>query len=265
MADDISMVFSGGTQNAKQQDSLGGFPSPIPPTDDKNNLFNNVTAQQTTQGWVDYRCIYVFNDNEDINYDASIYIEYLDDVGADVQLGFLLQNEVQSLNFSTIPTGGTFTITIQNLKSTTITWDSDPVILAARIQTAIQTVTDCTVSILNAGAHLYHITFDGILGNKSLSALSITDNNLTPSPINPVVAKITNGSPINTIAPDIGDEKIPPTGILFSASVAPGIFIGTLFSAEGFPVWVKRTVTAGFEAVENDGFNLKIEMTGESV
>lgn len=263
MADDINIVLSGGTQNTDQRDSLGGFPSPVPPGDGKNNLFNNVTPRQTTQGWVDYRCLYVFNDSEDARYSVNTYIVYLNEVGATVQLGVLLQNEVQSLNFNTIPTGGSFTISVQGLKSDTITWDGDPGVLAERIEEAISAVTDCSVTVPTAGTHVYHIEFQGILGNKALSTMSVTDNVLLPSPISPITARVTYGSPINTVAPDIGDEKIAPTGIAFSTPLAPGLHIGKLSPSEGFPVWVKRIVTPGFEAVEDDGFELKVEVSSD--
>jgi hypothetical protein len=257
---DINLVFSGGVQNTGQKDSLGGFPSALPPGDGKNNLFDNVTAKQTTQGWTDYRCMYVFNDNDNIRFDLTLYISYLSEIGATVSLGLLLQNEVQSIRFTDVPTGGTFTISVQGLKSDTITWNDNPTILAANMETAIKAFTDCSVT--SSGSNTYQITFKGRMSNKALTTLSITDNALTPGSINPVIAKVTMGSPINTIAPDTGDQKTPPTGIPFTTPLTPGVLIGTLFPSEGFPVWVKRIVPPGFEAVEEDGFELILKASG---
>jgi hypothetical protein len=259
---DINIVFSGGVQNTTQIDSLGGFPSPVSPTDNKNNLFNNISPRQTTQGWTDYRCLYVFNDNNDLRYETKVFIEYLSEIGATIYLGLLLQNDVQKLDFTAnVPTGGTFTISIHGMKSDTITWDSSTTTLATRIQEAISAVVECTVAVPTPGTHIYTITFQGILGNKALTSMSVTDNALTPS-VSPSITKVTTGSPINTIAPDIGDEKTVPTGIPFITTLTPGTLIGTLFPSEGFPVWIKRVVAPGFEAVEEDGFKLHINATG---
>lgn len=256
----INVVYSGGVQNTDPNKSLGGFPSPVAVTDQKNNLFDDISSQETTQGRTDYRCIYIFNDT-DLRYDINLSIEYLKDLGATVQLGVLLQNAAQSLRFGIIPTGGTFTLTIQGLKSSTITWDDDPTALGEAIQTALETVTDCEVELLSDQFY-YRITFKGILANKALTTLSVTDNNLLPyGTIIPTVQTVVIGSPINTIAPDTGFENNAPTGIAFYSAVIP-VNIGALNPSEGFPVWVKRTISPGFEAVEGDGFVLHTNVTG---
>lgn len=262
----INLVYSGGVQNEDPNSSLGGFPSPTPVVNNmKNNLFDDVSPQETTQGRTDYRCLYVFNDNPDIKFAIKLYFEYLDDIGATVQLGFFSQNAVQSLKFNEIPSGGTFTITVQGLKSDTITWDNDVDVLATNIQTAIQSVSDCLVSVVTPGQFIYNITFKGVLGNKSLTLLSVTDNNLTPGVITFTVQQILPGSPINTVAPDTGFENLQPNGIPFFSILAPGVEIGTLYPSEGFPVWVRRVVSPGFEAVEGDGFIMHTDAVGTSV
>lgn len=256
---EIILVYSGGTQNSIQQDSLGGFPSPVEVTNnEKNNLFNDIKSQQTTLGVTDYRCLYVFNDSENYNFDTTVFISYLNEIGSTLELGLLRQNAVQNLEFSEIATSGTFTITIQGLKSNTITWDNDSTILANNIETALQAVSDCTVEIISS--FYYKITFKGILGNKALTDMSITDNNLEPyGTIIPTVSQVIKGSPINTVAPDTGIENLSPTGVPFASIVKPGIEVGTLFPSEGFPIWFKRSIEAGFDSVEGDGFNLHIQ------
>jgi hypothetical protein len=259
----INFFYSGGTQNTTPDDSLGGFPSPTEVSDMKNNLFDDILPIETTDGRTDYRCIYIFNDDLDAKYDIKVYIEYLTEIGATIYLGVLLQNAIQSLRFTQIPTGGTFTISVQGLKSSTITWNSDPDTLATNIQTAIRDVTDCDVIVNTPGVHFYKITFKGDLGSKSLTTMSITDNNLLPSgTIFPTTAHVILGSPINTIAPDTGFKNINPTGVPFGLVLSPGVLIGTLYPAEGFPIWVKRIVDSGFEAVQSDGYILKTEVTG---
>jgi hypothetical protein len=257
----INLVYSGGTQNSTQEESLGGFPSPVSVTSgEKNNLFDDITPQQTTIGVTDYRCLYVFNDAVDLRFIVTLYIEYLNEIGSTVQLGFLRQNCQQSIRFTQVPTGGTFTLTVQGLKTPEITWDNDPDVLLTNIEEAMQTVTDCTVNFVLPNQYYYIITFDGLLKNKSLTDMSVTDNSLLPyGTIFPTIKQEVAGSPINTIAPDTGIETLSPTGIPFFTTLTPGAEIGTLFPAEGFPVWIKRSLAAGFDAVEGDGFKLHMK------
>lgn len=256
---DIILVYSGGTQNSIQQNSLGGFPSPVEvPNNEKNNLFNDIRPQQTTLGVTDYRCLYIFNDHLTRSFDVTVFFSYLNEIGATMRLGFLQQNAVQSLRFTDLATSGTFTLTIQGLESSTITWDNDSNVLADNIEAALQTVTDCTVDVVSP--FYYNITFKGILGSKSLTDMSVTDNNLEPyGTIIPTVSQVVRGSPINTVAPDTGFENLSPTGIPFANVVVPGVEVGTLFPSEGFPLWFKRSIEPGFDPVEGDGFNLHIK------
>lgn len=256
---DIILVYSGGTQNAIQQNSLGGFPSPVEvDNEEKNNLFNDISPRQTTLGVTDYRCLYIFNDDSTRRMEVTLFFSYLNDVGASMRLGFLQQNAVQSLSFPVLATSGTFTLTIQGLTTSVINWDNDSDVLAENIETAIQTITDCEISAVSPFS--YNITFKGVLGNKSLTTMSVTNNNLEPiGTIVPTVQQVTTGSPINTIAPDTGLENLSPTGVPFLNVLTPGIQIGTLFPSEGFPLWFKRSIDPGFDPVEGDGFNLHIK------
>ncbi len=255
----INVVYSGGNQNTGQEGSLGGFPSPVPVTDDKNNLFDDISSRQTTQGETDYRCLYIFNDEVSLQYNVGLYVEYLDDIGATVQLGFLQQNAIQNLNFTQVPTGGNFTITVQGLTSGIIYWSNNPNALAINIELALAEVTDCMVEVATAGQFSFNITFMGVLGNKAIGLMTLTNNNLTPAATTQVT-QIQLGSPINTIAPETINGVLP-TGIPFQDALAPGVVIGTLFPAEGFPVWIRRSIAPGFEPVEGDGFNLHVVAT----
>ena len=255
----INLVYSGGLQNTSQKNSLGGFPSPVAITENKNNLFDDITSQETTRGFQDFKCIYVFNDDTKVSYTTTIYIEYLSDIGATIELGLLQQNAIQNLNFPQTVTGGTFNINIQGQETPSISWNGDPNVLGASIETAIKTITDCSVEVVTPGQTNYNITFSGVMKNKFIADMLIT-NNLLPSGVTPGVSSVQSGSPINTVAPETLNTVLP-FGINFIEVLSPGIVIGTLNSAEGFPLWVKRTLPAGFEAVEGDGYNLHIKVT----
>lgn len=261
---DITIVYSGGVQNTKQGESLGGFPSPVEVGDEKNNLYSNVTSRQSTQGSTDYRCFYVFNDGDKAKYDVTLFIEYLNEIGSSIDLGMLLQNEIQRVAFSGGPTGGQFRLSIQGVLTDWIVWNSDGTALAAAIQNAItDKVTTCTVT--NPTTDTFNITFTGDYKNKAISLISVIKSSLTPSGVDAQVTRLQSGSPINTIAPDTGNALIIPTGVPFFQPLNPGVNVGTISPAEGFPVWVKRTVAAGFGAVDKDGFTLKLKTVGTLV
>lgn len=248
----ISLVYSGGAQNTNPDRSLGGFPSPTSINTNKNNLFDDVSPTETSQGKIDYRCLYIFNDDTDFSHQITIFVEYLKEPGATIEFGVIIQNAVQGINFSPAPPGGDFRISIQEFETDVITWNNDSTVLASNIQNALNSITQCSVSVVSQ--YNYRITFMGILGNKSLSTLSITHNTLG---MTPTVSQVTVGSPINTVAPDTSIESVVPTGISFVSAEFPGVTIGTLNPSEGFPLWFKRTITAGFDPVEGDGFVLK--------
>jgi hypothetical protein len=46
--------------------------------------------------------------------------------------------------------------------------------------------------------------------------------------------------------------------IFFAAVEDDPIILPKIMPAEGFPLWIKRTTVAGAEAVENDGFRLRM-------
>lgn len=65
VASDIKYMLSGGAANTDPNDSLGGKISntEIVMSPDLNNLFDDVSAEQALTGSVEYRCLYIKNDN----------------------------------------------------------------------------------------------------------------------------------------------------------------------------------------------------------
>lgn len=73
------------------------------------------------------------------------------------------------------------------------------------------------------------------------------------------VVRITEGSPINTVAPTIDTDTTEPPNISFGTSSISSL--GNLFVFESFPIWIKRTTLSAIGAIENDNFNLSITGT----
>ena len=98
---DISVVLSGGVDNVNSNLSLGGASSLTPVVDEVlNNLFDDISADQTNSGHIDHRCIYFFNDGDGTIYDFKIWIGSQVDGGASVEVGAVSTNEVQRIEIS---------------------------------------------------------------------------------------------------------------------------------------------------------------------
>ena len=61
---DIVYFMSGGSGNSNPNNSIGGDPSSSPISGLVNNLFDNISPEETTAGKTDYRCFYIFNSYE---------------------------------------------------------------------------------------------------------------------------------------------------------------------------------------------------------
>ena len=97
-AADMSIVLSGGSSNLDPTKSLGGDPSSSPVAPNVlNNLFDDVSKDETAFGHEDYRCVYLFNDGPSPLYNLRLYVEQDFGVGTSVELGVERQNEVQTI------------------------------------------------------------------------------------------------------------------------------------------------------------------------
>lgn len=69
------------------------------------------------------------------------------------------------------------------------------------------------------------------------------------------------GEGANGTAETVVNENTAPSGESFSspASKGAGLSLGNLAAGSYYPVWVRRTVTAGAAAYSNDGFTLRVE------
>lgn len=269
-ANDISVVLSGGSSNIDPNASLGGDPSSAPISSGSlNNLFGDLSSDDTNDGKEDYRCVYIFNDGDTPVYEMQVWLSNEVENGASIELGIEERDEIQRLTISGgNVTGGSLELSYRNISFVT-EYNSDLGDWATDLQDALNSLTsgdsalleDVSVVAQNNGSTLiFDITFSGIDGNRDHERITVVNNELTPSgTIQAEVAATQEGAPIDTIAGEINVETTPPGGVnFFSPTSQSPISIPRLEPNEGFPLWVKRVVESGTEAVEDDGFTLTI-------
>lgn len=266
VASDIKYLYSGGATNTNPNTSLGGEPSIYQVSN--NLLFDNVSSRQATVGSVDYRCIYITNDNPTYNfYNPSIFIAFDTAGGANIQVGFILADDRQYVNitrYSAI-TGGTVTLTYNDISPTNFTfaWNSSATTFASNFQTAINAVANLddvqVTSSYNPSSDVitFEVNFVGTAGQRYHEPLSLDANNFTFTGASPNISiiKSVDGSPVNSEASPIDVETTPPTNVVF----INGFYtFPSLRALDIVPVWIKRTTLPNTAAMESDGFIVRI-------
>ena len=269
---DIQFFLSGGNNNFRPNSSLGGQPSSFPITGGMNSLFGNVTTEEAFAGKTDYRCFYVFNKSEtDALSEVEIYLEDQGFGGSTVTLGLQKATETQKISIVGPVTGGGLNL-IYGSSPLEVFWMGSPAGFATDLQTKLRALNQAgyqllpDVSVIPAAPvgnrYDFSVVFGGVSANKSHPLLSVASggNNLA-GPDTPIVSisKVTEGSPINSLAPTLSVETIAPARVTFSTSDSSArLGVGRLGPGEGFPVWVRRITSAGTEYAENDYLVFKI-------
>jgi hypothetical protein len=257
---DLSFALSGGLNNFNANNSIGGPESSHSVGIGKNNLFDDVTNNEAEDGLEDYRCIYIFNDSPtDIIYNLTV--SFASQVeGTNVEMGVLEKEEFQTISIQGTTTGGTFDLTYDDNLPLTINYSHSSITWASNIRTALRTINGLEEVIVGVLLHsptntIFSIGFSGTSTNRSHPALVIDDNSLTGSgTITINVSRLTEGSPVNTIAEQLGSSIQTPLDIEFGNSV----LIPRLDPTDGFPIWFKRTVPKNTSRISPDGFTLNI-------
>lgn len=270
---DIYFVYSGSGTNENPSLSLGGEPGELITT---NALFDNLSAAEGEQGTTDYRCCYLVNDSTEATLNNFYIFTSKDDptVGTSdvtVQTGFAFRNEIQIFtiaDYQSVASGTidvTYTHAVFPAKNFTITISST--IDAGAIETIKETIytslmtlegyaveTNVTHTISGIDL-LISIEFAGLSKNKS-HTMSVESEEFVV-----LIDKTVDGSPINSVATEIANELVAPTGVTFYTTSNP--VIGNLEPGDVVPVWIKRKVPKNSRAVTKDGFTLKAR--GEAI
>lgn len=261
---DIQFFLSGGGSNPNANLSLGGQPSSFPLTGGMNSLFSNVTTEQAFAGKIDYRCFYVFNKSEtDTLYESEIYFEDQGFGGSAVTIGLQKTIDLQKISVSGPVTGGGLTLLYGSL-SVPALWLGSAAGFETDLQTKLRTYAPGTKVSTEPKGNNYEfaVSFEGDSANKSHPLLRVASGgNTLTGPDSPIVSisKTTDGSPINSVAPLLSLETVPPARVSFLTSDRSArIQVGTLGPGDGFPVWIRRVTNAGAEYMENDYFAFRI-------
>lgn len=261
-SNDVTFTFSGGGSNSNPDLSLGGIPSVNPIINSR--LFDDVSESERASGITDYRCIYFNNDsNTDIMYLTEISLSNLSDTTT-IELGFDFKNERQVITISNglNVTGGSFVLTYIDLNdnyNVTVNYNSSLSTWGSNLQTALRTVPyldNVLVSSSSSGNNvIFEIDYAGKASNRYHEILLLDTNSLTGASTTIAITKSISGSPINQIVDEIDLETTPINRFDFSEDT---VLIGDLRPLDSVPIWIKRTVPAGTEIVENDGFTLRV-------
>lgn len=261
---DIVFVLSGGSSNTDPNRSLGGDPSNQIITGGLNNLFSNISESEAVSGKIDFRCLYVFNQNAvDSLFNVKAFIGSEGEGGSTIKIGVLNATERQTITITNLVTGGTFTLRYGS-QDVIVNYDPDLAAWTNNLRAALNTIPDFaggvsiqTIQTINQVTFV--VSFEGLGDNHSYSLLTLIANNLTGLSPTIVIARQQSGSPINSIPTALDSESVIPNGVFFdSYGSSNPLFVGILGPGEGFPLWVKRTTVPGVSPMASDGFVLKI-------
>lgn len=259
---DIEFFLSGGSTNSNPGNSLGGPPSGFLLLGSANNLFSDVSSETASAGRTDYRCFYIANGSSaDSLYEAEIYLEEQGSGGSAVSLGIRNSTDKQKISIVGPAYFGSLKLRYDSTEFTA-QWGTSPEQFRTSLQEQMSIVAPGSTVQLEVQGNKYYLTiiFSGDSDNRSHPLLEVMENNLL-APDTPIVSilKVAAGSPLNSLAPSIAVETVPPSGVVFyQADESSKLSIGTLRPGDKVPVWIKRATPAGTDYVENDYFKFRI-------
>jgi hypothetical protein len=287
-ADNISIVLSGGQSNTNPDKSLGGEPSPHQIVDSSlNNLFNDVSTDQSTVGIEDYRCIYFFNDGETSIWNLKLWLNQGTASGADVEIGFENRNEIQRIIISNNVSGGYLDLSYEEYTFKSY-YNANIGLWAESLQSDMMNLTktgnedyffkNLTVTgTQSSNSIIFDVKWQGKDANRNFAKFivktsptdgnqltTVVDENDVLGLVDVSITVLSEGSPINTIANEIGVSTTPPGAIYFLSHIeSDPLVLPRLDPTETFPLWIKRTILSGTTAKEGDNFVLL--MSAESL
>ena len=261
---DIVYFMSGGSGNSNPSNSIGGDPSSSPISGLVNNLFDNISPEETVAGKTDYRCFYIFNQNGiDSLYNTIFYLNSQISGGSGITIGVKEATDVQQINISGIDgLPGTFTIAYEG-DPVTVAYDSDLAVWSANLQDGINNNTSLSGVVSNAsssasGSASFSLSFEGEDNNRYHELITLVSNDMSGATTFSI-SKITNGSPVNSIADLLDFDTNAPNDVVFvNPTFESPIVANTFYASDGIPIWVRRVTAAGATPIEPDGFQFAV-------
>lgn len=259
-SNDITFVYSGGSNNLDPSKSIGGSPSINAINGTLNNLFSNINREDSEEGVTDYRCFYIFNNSEnDALFNVSVFFDSQLEGVSVCELGISKSTDIQILSLSSVPSSGSFTLRYENYITGNINWNNDSSIFARNIQDALNDLDVLSGIVVQSLSSInYSISFLGESNNRNQDLLLTNSVNLSPS-TNISFAKNLEGQPLNSNAPLLPTSKTPPFSVIFYFTNENNrILIGDLLPGDGFPVWIKRTTFGSISNDQANGFTFRL-------
>lgn len=270
---EVKFFMSGGLTNNNPNSSLGGEISAFFIVN--NKLFSDITPEQAVDGRIDYRCLYIENISEELTeilYNTVVFVDQQVEGGGDIKLGIELADERQDfiITNGTNVASGYFIAQYYNLLEDTdnqfqVNWAADLNEWADNFQIALRALSgleDVTVTPSVSGTTVtFRIDFLGQASKRYHETIEFVSSTVGFTSVNASVTsvKIMSGSPIMRIADEIDAETTAPNGLTFiETSFELPVSIEDLKPGEFFPVWIQRVVPPNSEAVEGDGFVLRV-------
>jgi len=261
--EDILFVFSGGAGNNNADNSLGGGASVFEISNSVNNLFDNISDDETDAGLIDYRCFYLSNDSSSNTlFETTAWITDLSTGGSSLALGIEPpKTDIQHVTVTQGATGGSLTLNYEG-DNFTFNYDANEITWAQNFEdslNALDGVTDANVDYISVDFNdRFIVTFGGTYDQRKHTLLTLVSNDLTGG-VSVTLAKHTDGSPIQTTAIIIAVNTATPTNVQFSTPTeASPITIGAIKPGDVVPFWIRRTTVAGTDAIRNDGFGFRL-------
>ena len=236
---DIAFYYSGQSSSVGIPDSIGGEPSTIPIAD---RLFKNVTNQESVDGTVDYKCVYMANKNPDESF-YNLNLSIRNSSTSVIQFGFpgvhssatalcvippCTDSTIQYLKLKSategISSGGFGLIYNGSSEELGIQWNVDLDSSASNLKAALETIYEfsnvvvepqATINTSYGKEYSFKITYE--TGRYiDLLVVPTHDNFLTPKKTihAGIVGNTTSNSPVVT--------NIASTSALFAGMVVTG-------------------------------------------
>jgi hypothetical protein len=105
MSNQILLTHSGGINNTDIKFDLGGNKSNFTlASNPLNNLFEDITPEENLSGFVDYKCFYIYNNNNNLILEnPTITLENEGLGGSDIEIGTIQQNDIQRITINGTP------------------------------------------------------------------------------------------------------------------------------------------------------------------
>ena len=255
----FNFLYSGGLNNADPAKSIGGSYSTNFILGNLNNLFSDVSKADSEIGVIDYRCFYIANDSEnDTLYNASIFVQAEYDSQSSVQIGISRESEVQVLSLDSTPSSGYFKLKIGPATTPEIHWDSNYIIFENNIRNALNYLDEIETNVSKSLLNNYQISFVGISNYRNYDLLQVVENTLSPSTIIKI-EKLTEGQPINSVAPRIFNSQSAPFNVTFyDTRLSNRLSLGNLHPSDIISIWIRRYTYGTVTDDQLNGFNIRL-------